>query len=634
MEARAQARLLVEWNATESEYPRDSTLPEVFARVAARHGDKVAVELASGLGSPTLTYRQLDARANLLAWHLRGLGVSTDSRVAIALERSPELIVSLVAILKAGGAYVPLDPGYPRERLAAMVEDARPAVLITSRALLPKLPAGGLPTVVLEEVALPGRAASPPPPASFPNSLAYIDFTSGSTGRPKGVGTPHAAILRTVFGVDYADFGPDETLLQLAPISFDASTLEIWGALLHGARLVVMPPQALSLEALGRVLREARVTTLWLTAGLFSQVVEADVELLRPVKQLLAGGDVLSVPHVRRVLEALRIPVTNGYGPTETTVFAACFRMTDVADVGTTVPIGRPIGNTRVYVLDAAGQPVPVGARGELFIGGDGVARGYVEQPALTAERFVPDAFSGVPGARLYRTGDFVRWREDGVLEFLGRADAQVKLRGFRIELGEIEDALRAHPGVTEALVVVREARGDRKLVAYLLAAESPPPTPLALREHLARTLPEYMLPAAFVTLPAWPLSANGKADRKALPAPAGEHFAHATGAGDAPDTPVQQLVAEAFTQVLGLPGLGLSDDFFTLGGSSLEATRVVARLHERIGLRLPEAALFEHPTVQALADHVLRVADLSQVDVSALTDAQVDLLLRVLQPG
>ncbi|WP_164021814.1 non-ribosomal peptide synthetase, partial [Pyxidicoccus trucidator] len=517
-------RLLVDWNATASEYPRTSTLPEVFAQVVARHADKVAVEFASELqgelGASKLTYRQLDERANQLAHHLRGLGVSTDSRVAIALDRSLELIVSLVAILKAGGAYVPLDPSYPRERLAAMLEDARPTVLITTRELLEKLPTEGLSTVVLGEVSVEGQPTSALPVAALPQSLAYIDFTSGSTGRPKGVGTPHAAVLRTLFGVDYAHLGPDETFLLIAPLSFDASTLELWGPLLHGARLVVFPPHSPSdLKSLEDVLTKHGVTTLHLTAGLFTQVVDHNLPALRGVKQLLTGGDVVSAPHVRRVLEGMLIPVTACYGPTESTLFASCHRMTSVEHVGASVSIGRPIGNTQMYVLDGSGQPVPVGVTGELFIGGDGVSRGYLEQPALTAEHFMPDAFSSTPGARLYRTGDLARWRRDGLLDFLGRADAQVKVRGYRIELAEVEAALLAFPGVGQTVAVVREdVPGDKRLVAYVAASETLDVA--GLRAFIKERLPEYMVPSAVVRLDALPLTANSKVDRKALPAP------------------------------------------------------------------------------------------------------------------
>ncbi|MBN8472056.1 amino acid adenylation domain-containing protein [Corallococcus exiguus] len=598
--ARERQRLLVEWNATATEYPRASTLPEVFSRVVALHADRVAVEF----GDVKLTYRQLDARANQLAHHLRGLGVSTDSRVAMALERSVELIVSLLAILKAGGAYVPLDTAYPRERLAAMVEDSRPRVLITTRALLEQIPAEGLATVLVDEVSLLGEPVHAPPLTALPQSLAYIDFTSGSTGRPKGVGTPQASVLRTLFGVDYAHLGPEETFLLIAPISFDASTLELWGPLLHGGRLVVFPPHPPSdVRELESVLMKHGVTTLHLTAGLFTQVVDNHLGALRGVRQLLTGGDVVSAPHVKRVLEELRIPVTACYGPTETTLFASCHRMTDVAHAGASVPIGRPIGNTRVYVLDAAVQPVPSGVTGELFIGGDGVARGYVEQPALTAERFIPDPFSTAPGARMYRTGDLARWRGDGVLEFLGRADAQVKVRGFRIELAEVEAALRAHASVKDVRVVVREdVPGDKRLVAYVVSGTSMPDT-AALRAHLRQRLPEYMVPGAFVVLPALPLTPTGKVDRKALPIPDAARPDASTREEDPPANPVEQRLAELWCDVLRVGSVGRRGDFFELGGHSLLAMQLVARIRAAFDVELSVRTLFEAPTVAALAE-------------------------------
>ncbi|MBZ4423313.1 non-ribosomal peptide synthetase, partial [Myxococcus sp. RHSTA-1-4] len=448
----------------------------------------------------------------------------------------------------------------------------------------------------------------------------------------------------------------DETFLLIAPVSFDASTLELWGPLLHGARLVVFPPHSPSdLKELEAVLVKHGVTTLHLTAGLFTQVVDSRPEALRHVRQLLTGGDVVSAPHVRRVVEGMSIPVTACYGPTETTLFASCHRMTDAAHVGTSVPIGRPIGNTRVYVLDASGQPVPVGAPGELFIGGDGVARGYVEQPALTAERFVPDACSGVPGARLYRTGDLARWRDDGVLEFLGRADAQVKVRGYRIELAEVEAALLQHPAVREAVVLAREdSPGGKRLVGYVVAtpagtgssaapapraasasdgaastgpgaasaamrsASSAAPTPgttadseaaettalsTTLRAFLAQRLPEYMVPSAIVLLDAFPLTANAKVDRKALPAP--EALMAPAGAYVAPRTPTEEQVASLFAQVLGVERVGATDSFFDLGGHSLLATRVASRVRSIAGVDLPLRELFESPTVAGLAARV-----------------------------
>ncbi|HZI09046.1 MAG TPA: amino acid adenylation domain-containing protein, partial [Myxococcus sp.] len=597
-------RLLVEWNATAAEYPRGTTLPDVFARVAARYADKVAVEL----GEEKLTYRQLDERANQLAWHLRGLGVGTDSRVAIALERSLELVVALVGILKAGAAYVPLDSSYPPARLEAMVEDARPQVLITSGALLPKLPVGTMTPVVLEEAPVSGLPTQAPPSAALPDSLAYIDFTSGSTGRPKGVGIAHAGVLRTLFSQDYAKLGPDETFLLISPLSFDASTLELWCPLLHGGRLVVFPPQASSgVYELEAVLVKHAVTTLYVTSGFFSQVVDSHLPALRTLKHVLTGGDVVSAPHVRRVLEVLRIPVSACYGPTETTVLASSHRMTEAGEVGASVPIGRPIGNTQVYVLDEQGQPVPAGAVGELYVGGVGLARGYVGQPALTAERFVPDAFSGQPGSRLYRTGDLARWRADGVLEFLGRADAQVKVRGYRIELAELEAALLAHPEVREAVAMVRtDASGDKRLVAYVTARKGRTLETQALRGHVGGRLPEYMVPAAVVVLDALPLTPNGKVDRKALPSP--DFAAGAREAFVAPRTATEVALAALFAEVLGLEQVGLHGNFFELGGHSLLATRAVSRLRSVFGVELPLREFFEAPTVEALAGRLERL--------------------------
>ncbi|MBN8226492.1 amino acid adenylation domain-containing protein [Corallococcus macrosporus] len=595
-------QVLVDWSTNASEFPRDATLPEVFARVVARFPEKVAVEF----GDARLTYRQLEERANQLAWHLRSLGVGTDSRVAVALERSLELVVSLVAILKAGAAYVPLDPAYPHERLTAMVEVTRPRVLLTSRALLPKLPHEGALPVVLEEVSLGAMPMHAPPSSAQPLSLAYIDFTSGSTGRPKGVGTPHAAVLRTLFGVDYARFGPDETLLLMAPLAFDASTLEVWGALLHGAKLAVFPPHPpTDPHELERVLVRHGVTTLWLTSGLFTQVVDSHLPALRSLRQVLTGGDVVSAPHVRKVLEQLGVPVTGGYGPTETTVFATSHRFTQASQVGTAVPLGRPLGNTQVYVLDDSGQPVPPGVQGELYVGGEGLARGYVGQPSLTAERFVPHPFSSTPGARLYRTGDLGRWREDGVLEFLGRADAQVKVRGFRIELAEIEAALLAHSDVREAIVMAREdVPGDKRLTAYVVAPASLDVA--ELRAFLKQRLPDYMVPSTVSRLDALPLTANGKVDRKALPAP---YSPASDGAYVAPRTSLEEQLARSFAEVLRVPRVSVTDSFFDLGGHSLLALRLVAAIREHTGQVLPMAALFQHSTVEQLAHRMRQEA-------------------------
>ena len=593
-------RLPVDFNATAVDYPADTCLHTLVERQAALRPEAIAVEFSG----QRLTYAQLDTRANQLAHLLRRHGVGPDVPVALCFERSLDLIVSLLAILKAGGAYVPLDASYPEQRLAFMLEDSQPRVLLTTHALAQRLTvASHLPRVFVEEVDFASLPMSPPASGVSARNLAYVVFTSGSTGRPKGVAVEHRGLMRLLHSPRYAHLGPEETFLLIAPISFDASVLEVWGALAWGARLVVFPPDSPGdLGLLTRVLTDSGVTTLHLTAGLFSRVVDWKLESLRGLRQLLTGGDVVSAPHVRKALEALRIPVTACYGPTEATLFTSCFRMTEPHQVGTVVPIGRPLANTEVYVLDARGQPLPVGEPGELYVGGPGLARGYLGQPALTAERFLPHPFSSTPGERLYRTGDLARWREDGVLEFLGRADTQVKVRGFRIELAEVEAALLAHPAVREAVAVVREdVPGDKRLVGYVVARAEPPLDLGELRGLLQQRLPEYMRPSALVALPALPLTAHAKVDRKALPPPPLSRPTLETP-HVLPSGPHQELLARLWSQVLGVEGLGAADDFFELGGSSLAAIQLLAHVRQTFGVEVPLRRFFGAPTVAGQA--------------------------------
>ncbi|WP_254623733.1 non-ribosomal peptide synthase/polyketide synthase [Myxococcus sp. CA033] len=592
-------RVLVEWNRTQRDYPRDAGVHQLFAEQAARTPDAIAVESTTG----TLTYRELDERSNQLAHHLRTLGVTPGTRVALCLERSLELPVGLLGILKAGAAFVPLDPAYPAERLSAMLASTGASVLVTQERLADELPAY-VPLLVCldsdwEQVAL--QPVSTLDTRADADSLAYVMFTSGSTGQPKGVAIPHRGITRLVMSGEFIHFGPQEVFLQLAPISFDASTLEVWGALLHGARLVLFPPHTPTLEELGAVLVRHRVTTLWLTAALFEQIAIHQPEALASVRQVLAGGDVLPVRRVREHLSRMApdAVLVNGYGPTENTTFTACHRMEAGDVIGASVPIGRPISNTRVYVLDERFEPVLPGAPGELFTGGDGLAWGYLGRPDLTAERFVPHPFNA--GERLYRTGDKVRWSDDGTLEFLGRTDFQVKVRGFRIEPGEVESVLRLHASVSEAVVVVREdAPGDKRLVAYVVAPDA---DMAGLKDFLRQKLPEYMVPSALVCLESLPLTPNGKVDRNALPAPELE------GSGaDAFMVPVgatEVALASIFSDVLGVPRVGRNDDFFELGGHSLLATQVVSRIRATFDLELALRELFESPTLSALAGQV-----------------------------
>ena len=608
-------QVLVEWNDTKSPYERDACVHQLFERRAAETPDAVALVFCE----ESVTYAELNARANRLARRLRGLGVGSDTLVGLCAERSVEMVVGLVAILKAGGAYVPLDASYPAERLSFMLADTRAGVLLTQTRLASRLPAHGARIVLLdgEGQSLALEPEADLPNAATPDGLAYVIYTSGSTGRPKGVAVPHRAVARLVRNTNFASFAPGEVFLQFAPVSFDASTLELWGALLNGARLAIMPPGVPSLEELGRALRRHNVTTLWLTAGLFHLMVDERAEDLRGLRQLIAGGDVLSPEHVARFLRAAPDSVlVNGYGPTENTTFTCCHRLRGDFDAARSVPLGSPVANTTVYVLDRGMRPVVLGAAGELYTGGDGLARGYLNRPGLTAERFVPDPFSAEPGARLYRTGDLVRWLPDGTLEFLGRTDHQVKIRGFRIELGEIEAALGQHPRVREAVVLAREdAPGERRLVAYVVGGPEGAPTLDGLRDHLRDRLPEHMVPSAFVVLDALPLTPHGKIDRGALPAP-GESRPELEGGFAAPRTPVEEVIAAVWCDVLGLDSVGTADDFFALGGHSLLAARVVARLRESFGVDLPLRAIFESPTVA----HLAGVVEAARADGEALS--------------
>ncbi|MCT9933564.1 amino acid adenylation domain-containing protein, partial [Planotetraspora sp. A-T 1434] len=523
--------VLSDWNVTPSAYAGPRVVHELVAEQARAKASAVAVSCQGR----SLTYGELDRRANGVANELAARGVGVEHLVGVCLPRDVELPVVLLGVLKAGAAYLPLDPGYPLPRLTYMVEDAAPTVIVTTAEL-----AGGLPehpnVVLLDELAGAGETA--PEVTVRPDNLVYLMYTSGSTGRPKGVAVTHTSVTRLVKEASYARLAADEVFLHLAPLAFDASTLEVWGALANGARLALFPGTRPALGEIGEVIAAEGVTTLWLSAGLFHRMVEERLDDLRPLRQLLAGGEALSPAHVRRALDALPgCAIINGYGPTEATTFTSCHRVEEVGD--TSVPIGTPISDTYVYVLDEVMAPVPVGVAGELFVGGPGLARGYWGRPGLTAERFVPDPFGSFPtskGGRLYRTGDRVRWLPDGTLEFLGRLDDQVKLRGFRIELGEIEAALRQRPGVTAALVLMRKAAsGDNQLVGYVTADEGV--TGPELRAALAEELPDYMVPAAVVVLPEWPLTANGKVDRAALPEPAAYH-----GDYRPPADPVEEL--------------------------------------------------------------------------------------------
>ncbi len=591
-------QLLIEWNQTQTDFPRDQSIHHLFEQQAASSNDAVAIIS----GDQQLSYRELNASANRLAHYLRRRGVKPDTRVGVCMHRSAQLIVSILGILKAGGAYVPLDPDYPESRLDFMLKDSQAPLLLTQTELAPQLANHRAELICVNEI--PGELSHEsddnPVDITSADHLAYVMYTSGSTGKPKGVAVTHRNVVRLVKNTNYASFSADEIFLQASTISFDASTFEIWGSLLNGAKLVLLPAGTPSLKELADAIKRHRVTTVWLTAGLFHLMVENHLDDLSGLRQLLAGGDVLSVPHVQKVVNGLpNCRLINGYGPTESTTFTCCYSITDLAKVNGSVPIGFPISNTVVYVLDRFMKPAPIGVPGELYIGGDGLARGYLDRPELTSERFVPDPFSG-NGGRLYRTGDLVRYRATGEIEFLGRIDNQVKVRGFRIELGEIEAALLDHPSVREAVVVARKDSGDKHLAAYLVPRNGNL-SEKDVREFIQQRLPDHMVPSVFVTLEALPLSPVGKVDRRALPAPQDSQRSAKKGFV-APENEIELRLTGIWERVLNVRPIGTDENFFELGGHSLLAVRLFAEIEKTFGKNLPLATLFQTPTVRQLA--------------------------------
>ncbi|MFJ8896952.1 amino acid adenylation domain-containing protein [Leifsonia sp. NPDC102414] len=593
--------------------PVGDSVPAAFAAQALRSPDAVAVRCAGR----ELSYRELDERGNQLAHRMAGLGVGSETPVAVLMERSVDLVVALLAVLKAGAFYLPLHSGYPLERMQWIVDETSAPVLLTDRATRDRgVPGASSVVVVDEDEELAGMPVGDLGVESRPEQLAYVMYTSGSTGRPKGVAVTHRDVLDLVVDGMFGT-GAHERVLMVAPYAFDPSTYELWVPLLHGGRTVVTPGDDLSVATLARLIAEESITGLQVTAGLFRVMAEEDPGCFAGVREVITGGDVISPNAVQRVLEHCPDTVVRStYGPTETTLFATQAPW-DVADeVPAPIPVGRPLDGMRARVLDGALQAVPAGGTGELYLAGAGLARGYFGRPDLTAERFVADPY-GPAGARMYRTGDLARWSGDGLLEFVGRADDQVKIRGFRIELGEIEAALSRFTGLAQVAVVAREDRsGDKRLVAYVVAENTGTPLDAeALRTHAAGLLPEYMVPSAFVILDQLPLTTNGKLDRRALPEP---DAPTKTGTGRGPRTPREEILCGLFAEVLGVPTIGIDDDFLALGGHSLLATRLASRIRSTLGVELAVPTLFEAPTVAALADR-LTEADAARPALTAM---------------
>jgi amino acid adenylation domain-containing protein len=588
-------QLLVEWNNTQVDYPADLCVHQIFEQQVARTPNAIAVQFED----QNLTYDQLNRRANQLAHHLRSLGIEPDQKVGIYVERSLDMMVGLYAIHKAGAAYVPLDPAYPADRIAFMLEDSQVAALVTQENLLAQLPQTNAPIICITRdwPTISQETDSNPVNNTRPDNLCYMIYTSGSTGKPKGVMIEHRNVVNFFTGMDATiPHDPPGVWLAVTSTSFDISVLELFWTLMRGFTVVLYPDNQAQKLASGQsttedysipaLISRHQVTHFQCTPS------RADMLLMAPESAaalalldiMIVGGEALSVTLANRLNERVRKLLINGYGPTETTIYSSAFHVHKVEQF---VPIGRPIANTHLYILDSHMQPQPIGVPGELYIGGAGVVRGYWNRPELTTERFITDPFSQQPGARMYKTGDLARYLADGNVDFLGRNDFQVKIRGHRIELGELETLLDQHPAVQKSVVIAREdVPGDKNLVAYLMLQSTQTTESPDFRAYLRDILPDYMVPSAFVTLDAFPLTPNQKVDRKALPAPQRQSRTEIVGQ-NVPMKPMEILIADIWRDLLQVDNISVYDNFFDLGGHSLQVMQVVTRLESQTGLKI-----------------------------------------------
>jgi amino acid adenylation domain-containing protein len=597
-----QLTTVLRWGGSGISTPPPRTIHDLVTEHATHDPGAVAVSCAGEV----LTYDELDTRAARLAGRLPAGRGGVQRVIGVLADRSIDLVVALLAVLKSGNAYLALDPDAPMDRLADLLRDAAVPVVLAQPDLRHRLPSD---IAVDEDLGRQAVPAPQPAPGDPPARLAYVGYTSGSTGRPKAVCVPHAAVHRLVSTPDWADFRSDDVFLHLAPAAFDASTLEIWGALGNGARLAVFPPGPVSVDRLAAVLADEGVTVLWLTAGLFHRMVADAVDAFAGLRHVIAGGDVIVRAAVATLLAAHpHLTFTNGYGPTENTTFTTCWTSTTAPDAEF-VPLGRPISGTRVAIVDPLTRPVPVGVPGELCAAGAGLANGYLNQPGLTAERFVPDPTSSGRGERMYRTGDLARWLPDGTIEFLGRIDRQVKINGFRVEPGEVEAVLTGHREVRRAVVTTQPDDADgKRLLAYVVQAGDAPELATRLRDWARARLPAPLVPWAILLIDELPLSPNGKVDQSALPA---AHRAPRQLAAEyrPPATPVQRRLAELWAEVLAVEPIGVTDDFFELGGHSLAAGELITHVQSEFGVEIEARTLYLRPVITELAEHIDEVA-------------------------
>ena len=593
-----EKELILHFNNTKTDYPKNKTLHELFEEQAMKTPDQTALVF----GAQRMTYRELNEKANQTARLLREKGIGRGSIAAIIADRSFEMIIGIIGILKAGGAYLPIDPETPKDRMAFMLSDTKAAVLLTQGKAADGIDCEA-DIVQLDKEASDGFSKEPLSSVNDSGDTAYIIYTSGSTGTPKGVVTPHYSVIRVVQNTNYIDITEDDVILQLSNYSFDGSVFDIFGALLNGASLVMIEKEALlNINRLGSAINEEKVSVMFITTALFNTLADINIGCLAKLRKILFGGERASIPHVRKVLDHVgRDKLIHVYGPTESTVYATYYFINEIDEKADTIPIGSPLANTSVLIMDEAGKLVPIGVPGELCIAGDGLSKGYLNREELTAEKFIPHPF--IPGERLYKTGDLAKWLPDGNIEFIGRIDHQVKIRGFRIELGEIESRLEMHEDINETIVTVREDGENRPYIcAYITAKRE-----ISLDElkgFLGEKLPDYMIPAYFVNMDKLPLTKNGKVDRKALPEP--DRSAGTEAEYEAPRNYVEQRIISILEDVLGTERMGISCHFFDKGGNSLKAMQAVHSINKTFGIDMRISTFFKHPTAKSLARFVL----------------------------
>jgi len=624
-------QLLIEWNDTRTDYPQNKCIHQLFEEQVEQHSEDVAVTF----DSQHLTYRELNSKANQLASYLQKHGVGAEVLVGLCADRSLDLIVGMLAVLKAGGAYLPLDPSYPRDRLNLMLEDARVKVLLIQDKLSENFRDFSNSVIKCDRDSEQIAKESTENLTSkvTGDNLAYVIYTSGSTGKPKGVAVTHKSVNRLVLNTNYIKIEPTDKIAQVSNASFDAATFEIWGALINGAQLAILSTNiTISPHDLALELRQQHITILFLTTALFQQIARILPEAFNSLRCLLFGGETVDIRCVKKVINHRQTTkLIHVYGPTENTTFSAYYEVQDVPETATSLPIGRPLANTQIYLLDAELQPVAIGVAGQLYLGGDGLARGYLNRPDLTAAAFIPNHFNNKPGSHLYKTGDLARYRVDGNIEFLGRLDNQVKIRGYRIELGEIEAALCQHPQVSEAAVIVREdIPSDKHLAAYVIPDGINKKSEILnlksseLRQFLKEKLPGYMVPATYTVLESLPLTPNGKVDRLVLPQ-IDTDSEDLTENCVEPRNELEEVLGKIWAKVLGKQQVSIYDNFFELGGHSLLATQLVSRIRDALQVELPVSNLFEAPTVASLAKYIetVRWATKNQTTTNIIADTR-----------